>query len=750
MTIPTLFLDDPFSGEPVPPGAPEPAPTAPELPVVAPEVVDALLFGDGRVERIVAVEVAGRAAVLLRSVEGNVLREEVPFQPWLLATESRALPGARWRELEGEGHHWRAEFEEWRQFEEGRDQLRAAGVAVACYGSPVKQYLVGSGNTLFRGMRFEELRRLQLDLETTSLDPNLPEARILLAAVSTNEGGSWVFAGGEAQLLRELVACVREVDPDVLEGHNLFSFDLAYLAARAERLGVPLPLGRDGSALRIGRERSCPVGGIQVSYRSAHVWGRHVIDTLLAAQRFDVGRGDMESYGLKECARAYGLEEPDRILLDRARMDELWKSEPERVRRYALQDVGETRRLAELVTPTEFYQAQMLPDSYQSVATTGTGEKINSLMVRAYLARGHAVPRGQPPRAYPGGYTEVRRTGVVRHIVKADVESLYPSLMLRDRIRPAADTLDVFLPMLQRLTERRLEAKAAMRRAAGPEREYWNGLQSSFKILVNSFYGYLGGPFYFNDYDAAERVTLTGQKLVKQVADALESSGSQVIEIDTDGVYFVPPPGVSGEAEEDRYVERIAATLPEGIRLAYDGRYEAMLSLKIKNYVLVDYQGRKTFKGGSLRSRADERFGRDFLARAIDCLIAGDPEGLGRIYADLTERLVRGEVPVEQLARRERITGKTFSSEAKKRSRAAIGDLRVGDTALLYQRADGSLARVEEYADDEDRWHYVEKLRKFAGRLEEAVGADFDRLCPRMSRQRVDAEMAGQGSLFEL
>ena len=60
--------------------------------------------------------------------------------------------------------------------------MRAAGVAVACYGSPVKQYLVASGNSLFRGMRFEELRRLQLDLETTSLDPGLPEARILLAA----------------------------------------------------------------------------------------------------------------------------------------------------------------------------------------------------------------------------------------------------------------------------------------------------------------------------------------------------------------------------------------------------------------------------------------------------------------------------------------------------------------------------------------------------------------------------------------
>ena len=32
---------------------------------------------------------------------------------------------------------------------------------------------------------------------------------------------------------------LRELDPDVIEGHNLFNFDLPFMAARAERLGVP-------------------------------------------------------------------------------------------------------------------------------------------------------------------------------------------------------------------------------------------------------------------------------------------------------------------------------------------------------------------------------------------------------------------------------------------------------------------------------------------------------------------------------
>ena len=61
--------------------------------------------------------------------------------------------------------------------------------------------------------------------------------------------------------------------------------------------------------------------------------------------------------------------------------------------------------------------------------------------------------------------------------------------------------------MLADLTRRRLDAKAESRRAvqAGHEAERaWEGMQGSFKVLINSFYGYLGyGGGLFNDYDAA-------------------------------------------------------------------------------------------------------------------------------------------------------------------------------------------------------------------------------------------------------
>jgi DNA polymerase I len=718
--------------------------------------VTPLLFGFDGAEGVVAVEVSHDRALLIRAAgEGGEERviEERPFRPWLLVGEEvdrerPELGSAEWTRLKGKGLVWLAEFPNWSACLDAREALRASGQPHHCYGSPAKQFLIRTGITLFRGMEFNSIRRMQVDLETTTLSPTDPAAKILLIVAGDNRGGEWVFAGDDERvILEQFVALVRERNPDTLEGHHFFGFDLPYLAARAEVLGVPLRLGRDGSTLSFGRERNVPIGGITRPFRPATVWGRHLLDTLFAVQRFDIGRSDLESHGLKEVARHYGLEEPDRVYLDRALLGDLWKTDPERVTTYAVQDIRETRRVADLTLPTEFYQSQMVPENFQNVAIGGSGEKINSLLIREYLRHGCGVPLQDPPVACPGGHTEIRETGVLRRIVKADVESLYPSIMLNYGIAPQKDTLGVFLPMLRELTQRRLEAKARARKG-GPERDYWDGLQSSFKILINSFYGYLGAAFHFNDYQAAAKVTTTGQTLVLQVADELENTGSKVIEIDTDGVYFVPPADVLTEEQETAYVERIGAGLPGGIRLAHDGRYAAMVSIKVKNYVLVGYDRKKTIKGASLRSRAEEPFGREFLQRAIDYLINDDLEGLARDYAELRARIAGGQMQIEEFARRERVTQKTFNSEAKKRSREVAKNSSVGESIVVYQRADGTLGLAEEYAGDEDRWHYTEKLYRFAQRLQDALGAEFDRIIPKPTKKRVEAEVAGQLSLF--
>ncbi len=719
------------------------------------DLMEQALFGSDSTPRIVAVETGEDTATLfLRQPDNGPLeREQIPFHPWVVLKEARTLPGAaEYQTLEGAGYTQLVRFTSKSAYLEARRILREERRDHLSYASLVKQFLIATGRTLFKGMAFPDIVRMQIDIETTDLSPTAENARIFMIVASDNRKNETVLKVYEREMLKQLNDLLTQWDPDVNEVQNFYEFDLPWLRARAKPHGLALLWGRDGSEVAVGMERNCAIGANTRPFIGHYIWGRHILDTLFQTQRFDVSRGEISSYGLKECAQHYHIAEPERVYLDRADILRLWQEDPERVRAYALGDVRETRRLAEIVAPTEFYQTQMVPDAYQNVAVTGSGEKINSVFVRAYLERGHAVARQQPSQPYGGGYTEMRLSGVLRGIVKADVESLYPSIMLSRNITSASDQLNLFLPMLSELTKRRLKAKERARRAKeGRQAAYWDGLQSSYKLLINSFYGYLGAPFYFNDFAAAAKVTEIGQGIVKDIAAELERRGATVVEIDTDGVYFQPPPGVSGPEAEEEFVAKVGKELPEGIRLAFDGRYAVMLSLKAKNYVLVTYEGKKTFKGSSLRSRADERFGRRFLSEAVDLLLADKKAELSALYQRLLTQIDNRELGIAEIARRERVTDKTFSSEAKRRNAAAMQGLSVGDYAILYQREDKSLALADDYADDEDIEYYQTKLYKFAQRLQAAIGDDFDTLFPKpltgAKRKKAKAE-EHQMSLF--
>ena len=705
-----------------------------------------ILFGADATAGIVAVEPRDRRVRVYRRVGDVVVTEDRPLRRWLLTTERHSLAGAEWTALDGPGFNWLAEFEDPADYQTARYWLRDAHAEHIAYPSIARQYLTRSGQTFFKGLSFDDVVRMQIDIETLGLSPEPLENEIILVGIADNRGFDEAISGPEPDILRRTVAVVRERDPDIIEGHNIHAFDLSYLAVRARLHGIRLALGRDGSEMEFGSRLNCAIGYFSRPYTPAHIPGRQVIDTLFAVQRFDVAKGVLSSHGLKAVARALGIAEDDREVIPHDRIASEWRSNPERVIKYCLQDVRETRSLAALVCPPEFYLAQMAPESYERCATSGAGEKINYILIREYLRQGRAIPRQSEPKPLPGGYTEVRRTGIIERIVKCDVESLYPSIMLSRRIKPFSDTLDVFLPALEELTNRRIAAKRKAKETDGRERALWDGLQSSFKILINSFYGYLGGPFNFNDYDAAAQVTLTGQQVVKQIVAELESSGSTVVEVDTDGVYFQPPAGIDTEQKELEYVERIGESLPEGIRLAHDGRYRAMLSLKMKNYVLWGYDDSRVFKGSSIRSRAEEPFGTEFISAAADLLVNGDKEGVRALYERVAREIESGEMPLSKFARRERVTEKTFSSPGKRRIAQAVGAARVGDYVTIYQRQDGSIGLAEDYNHDEDRDYLLDRLYRFALRLREGFGDDFDAFIPRPSGPSRN-EAAGQKTL---
>ncbi len=704
-----------------------------------------LLYGHDTEERIVAVEFTrqNHVEVFRRLADQSVVSERIPLRPWLIAEAAGAnlVESTEVIELAGDlPLNRRIAFEHWAAFRDACDRLRATNINFHRLNHPVDQYLTLSGRTHFKGLTFDDLVRLQIDLETTSLNPDDPDARILAIALSSNRGDATVLETGsrtEAEILDDLTATIQRLDPDVIEGHNIYNFDLPFLLSRARAGKLRLTWGRDGSEPRELGVQRFKAGARSVPFRACAIYGRHIIDTYQQIQRYDYS-GEMSSYGLKESVEAIGLTKPDRVFIPGDQIASAWEHDRERVIAYALDDVYDVALLSDLATQTEFYQSQILPRTFQRVAVGGPGEKINALMTRVYLHEGHSLPLPKPPRAYPGGYTEVKRVGVFRPVVKCDVESLYPAIMLADRIGPASDVLGVFLPLLEVLTNRRLHAKSEARRTEGADRARWTGIQSSFKVLINSFSGYLGyNRALFNDYDAVTRITLRGQELIQVVVRELEALGAEPIEIDTDGVYFKPPESIDDLDAQEAFVARISSRLPAGINLAHDGNYRGMISLRTKNYALLGVDDRLILKGSGLRSRRDELVLRRFLHDAALAFIDQSEDAARAVYLAFADAIQARRLEPSDIAHSETITEKTFTSESNKRFASALEGERIGERVLVYQRADGELARLEDYQHDEDVNYLLRRLNDMARRFEPLFSDTqlFDYVFPRVSLQ---------------
>ena len=699
----------------------------------------------------------GRAIVWRRVPDtGALVREDVRFKPWVLLDSLVPLgpPSGhyRYRELEGPGAlRYLVHADDGRRLR----ALKDLGKDRVLVLPPEEQYLVATGRTYFRDLPFDRLHRLQFDLETTGLDA--ASDRIFMIAVRDPAGAADVLeaAGdddaGEADLIRRLVLRIAASDPDVIENHNLHGFDLPFLARRARRLNVALPLGRIARGLRQRPARRGIADEQDAARRIRYVApGRELIDTMDAVMRYGFSTGDLPWRGLKAVARHFGIAARDRVYIPGDQIHAEYQRNPARVRQYAVGDVEEVAALARILGGAAFALAQMAPRRYERVADAGAATGIiDPLLVRAYLHAGQALPAHDVADREPhtGAALHLFATGVAHRVVKADVASLYPSLMRSYRIGPSRDTLGAMLGLVDRLVERRLEAKA-LAKAAPPgsnQRFTHEAMSAAMKLVVNSAYGYLAagsGLTRFADVQAANEVTRRGRDVLALMCRALAERGVTLLEADTDGVYFAVPESWT-EADEQRVVTAVAALLPPLVQLEFDGRYRAMLSHEPKNYALLTYGGTLILKGVAFRSSRAEPYGDAFLRRAVERLLAGDVIGVRDAYVETVTALRRREVPTHDVSSRVRLTktpARYLASREQRREltyEALLASGRTnwiaGERISVYRTSDGGAGLVPEAEDgarahdaldprDYDVDHYVRVLREnFAERLARAL-----------------------------
>jgi DNA polymerase elongation subunit (family B) len=674
-----------------------------------------LLFGHDATTGLLGFRPAESHVTVWARRDGAVVATEEPFRPFLLLADPDLLKGFKGElevtPLRGQGaYRWLALLPSWAQALRARDHClrvsgKSAGAPDAPYrflSDPVHQFLLRAGKTSFLGMSFGNLRRMALDIEvTTGAGFEFPNAardsdRIIAIALADSTGFSTVLSGArmsEPELLAECSRIIRERDPDVLEGHNIFRFDLEYMEARARRHRLSLRWGRDDSVLR-GVPSRMQVAERTIGYRRYGVTGRHIVDTWILVQLYDVGARDLESYGLKDVARHFGIAAPERTYLPPEDIPRIFLEDPARLMAYARDDVLETLGLSAILSPPYFVQAQMLPFDYQTTVLRGNATKIDALLMREYLHRGQAVPAPGRGRGVAGGYTAVFQRGVARDVLHVDVTSLYPSLMLGQGLFPASDRLGVAASLLRDLRDFRVSAKRLAREAATQEdRLFLNALQQTFKIFINSFYGYLAfSPGHWNDFEVANQVTGEGRRLVQALLDRLGGLGATVVEVDTDGIYFVPPAG-----PEERLVAELSKALPAGIQLELDGRYVAMFSYKMKNYVVLDARGKLLIKGSGLRSRGIEPFQRLWMEEMFRLLLTGRRDEIPALVRRWEEDFLTHRVPVKQFMKTETLQ----ESLAAYREKLQAGTRNVG---AAYELA---LASARSYQPGDQVSYYV-------------------------------------------
>jgi DNA polymerase, archaea type len=737
-----------------------------------------LLFGVDPTPRIVAVELgeSGTVRVHCREANGSTVTNVEPFHPFVWADSDVVDLGIETEKLRGDlKYAWLITVDSWKELIALRNGLKNAGRDFSAFTDPVQHYLTATGRTLFKDLPFEELKRMQLEVlavagsETVAGggDPG-KDGHIMSIALSDNTGWEELLVvdpnkleESERAALKRLTNLIKERDPDVIEGHDLFRVHLPLLVGRAKKLKTKLDWGRSSGFLR-SRPSRLQIAEKTIDYPKFTIDGRHFVDTFLLAQFYDIGMRSLVGFERTDVARHFDLCDSSQISgLTGKESHRAYLGDSEMFERRALCGVRETRALSDLLSQSYFIQAQIFPYNYQDVIVRGNATRINALFLREYFREKHSIPELPMPRAFEGGYTDIFFTGVTHNVWHCDVASLYPSIMLQFDCFPTTDELQIFRHLLTDLRSFRLEAKARMRAEQDPARQhYLQALQNTFKILLNSFYGYLGfAQGHFADFDAAARVTQIGRDLLKKMIDWLNARGAQVIEVDTDGIYFVPPTSVAGGADAGRShaqpqpgspppattIEQLqkglAAELPAGIDVEIDEQFDAMFSYKAKNYALLTKDGDVIIKGGALKSRGLEKFQRVFLEEMIKLIMQEKPEAIGDLRNDFERKIRNREWNIDMLMKTDTLQDSLDKYRAKiagsARNRAAAYELalasghnyRPGDQISYYIKATPKKVPAYEAAKpasefdpenrDENVDYYVAKLddlvKKFNG-----------------------------------
>ena len=341
----------------------------------------------------------------------------------------------------------------------------------------------------------------------------------------------------EADLLLAWAKIIREMDPDILYGYNIFWFDLHYIIIRAEMLGIYekfAELGKIRHKLSVLEEKTLESKAYgHNDYRMVHMSGRLQIDLLPVIKK----EKKFRSYKLDHVSeKILGDKKED---VDVEKIFSYFKSgDPELIKKLAIYCVKDTllpqrivNKLCMLTNLIEMARVTCVPISY--LVTRGQQIKVFSQLARAAREAGYLIPTfyrnyddeesGKSDDGYEGATVlKAKKGAYYEPVVGLDFKSLYPTIMIDHNFCYTTLVIDQqydnipgidykvieingtkykfvqnrqgLLPkILIELLDARGVAKKDMYNAKTPmKKKVANGRQLALKISCNSVYGFTG------------------------------------------------------------------------------------------------------------------------------------------------------------------------------------------------------------------------------------------------------------------
>lgn len=392
--------------------------------------------------------------------------------------------------------------------------------------------------------------------------------------VKTTSGSECESFDTEREMLERLGRYLRELDPDIVTGWNIFGFDLEYLYTRA----VVTVAGPD--AHMWGRLRGIP-NELVVKHLASNALGSNDMKMVPMLGRYvfdmfqDIKREHkLESYSLnnvsKEFLKDQKIDMPIKEMFSRFR-----EGDPDllgEVADYCIKDTELPHRISEKICMIqnliEMAKATWVPLSYLS--ERGQQIKVFSQLARKARELGFMIPtlysKATSDEKYQGATVLDAQTGAYYGPITAlDFASLYPSIMRAHNLCYSSLVIDPrfgnvpgvtyeqygpyrfaqgvpsLLPaILNELAAFRKKAKKLMAQAEGtPMEAVYNGQQLAYKISMNSIYGFTGATKGMLPCVAiASTVTMRGRQMIEETKNYVEEHfpGAKVRYGDTDSV----------------------------------------------------------------------------------------------------------------------------------------------------------------------------------------------------------------------